>query len=156
MKSNKIVFDNCSIKHGGRIGTNLVSINYNFTVKEPLDEPVAHVVFYYKYTIFRKFPIDLWQNLCEILNPKKQVQFFSSSFKPILPHIQHDGKLECPLMGSYAARITNLSLNQFDLPSLIPAGKYRIDVNITENNRKNVILLTRTYVNVPDNRIEQL
>lgn len=156
MKSNKIEFGDCSIKHGGRIGTNLVIMNFNFTVKEPIDEPVAHMVFYYKYTIFRKFPIDMWQNVCEILNPKKQVQFFSSAFKPLLPYIQHDGKLECPIMGSYAARISNISLDQFDLPSLIPAGKYRIDVNITEKNRKNVILVTQTYATVSDNRIEQV
>lgn len=155
--SNKITIGNCSIKHNGHIGSNLIAINYDITVNEPINNVYVHTVFYYKYTVFRKFPIDLWENMCEILEPKNGKFYLSSSFsKSIFSAIQHNGQLKCPLMGSYSVKLTNVSMDIFELPSLIPAGQYRIDVNLTEKNRNNVLLISSLFVSIADNRIEQV
>lgn len=154
--SNKLTIGNCSLEHNGHIGSNLIAVNINVMLNEPLDDLHVHTVFYYKYTVFRKFPIDLWENLCEILNPKKGEFYLASSFSKIIyDAIQHNGPLKCPLMGSYAVKLANVSTDIFYLPSLIPAGQYRIDTNVTEKNRNNVLLMSSLFVSVSDNRIEQ-
>lgn len=155
--SNKYTIGNCSIKHNGHIGSNRIAVNIDIMVNEPLDDVYVHTVFYFKYTVFRKFPIDLWENLCEILDPKKGSFYLSYSFsKHLYSAIQHNGPLKCPLMGSYAVKLTNVSMDLFDLPSLIPAGQYRIDANVTEKNRNNVLMIFSLFASVSDNRIEQV
>lgn len=123
---------------------------------KPLDELHVHTVFYYKYTVFRKFPIDVWENLCTVLNPKKRAFYLASAVDIIYPYIEHHGKVQCPIMGSYKVKMENISTESFDLPSLIPAGQYRIESNVTEKNRKNVLLMVVVFVSVSDNRIEQI
>lgn len=79
MAPNKFAVNNCGMKTGGRIGSNLIELNFDFDVCEPLDDINVHAVFYYRYAIYRKFPIDLWGNFCDILKPTKKSAFSQKS-----------------------------------------------------------------------------
>lgn len=154
--SNKLTINSCSVNSSGHIGSNMIKVDLDIVFNERFDELYVHTVFYYKYTVFRKFPIDVWENMCTALNPKKGPFYLSSAYQIMFPHIQHDGDVKCPIMGLYKVKVANVSVDHFDVPSLIPAGQYRIETNVTEKNRNNVLLMTILFVSVSDNRIEQV
>lgn len=154
--SKRIIIGNCSIKTAGHIGSDTIQVNIDATIPEPLNELYVHTVFYYKYTTFRKFPIDLWEELCGWLNGKTKSFYLDAAMSKTISSFEHNGPRACPLIGHYAMRIPNISFAIFKAPSLMPAGRYRIDVNLTENDRNNVIAVTSFQVSVSDLRIEQV
>lgn len=114
-----------------------------------------HVIFYYKYTTFHKFPIDWTDELCDILDGKR-TSFVTERFvNKIIDDVKHDGPLKCPLFGVYSLKLDNVSMSIFDVPSLMPAGRYRIDTNFTEKNPKNIFAFGSTRTDISDHRIEQ-
>ena len=46
-------------------------------------------------------------------------------------------------------------MDRFPLEQFVPSGRYRLDVNMTEGNKKNVIFMAKLYIAVSDHRIEQ-
>ena len=61
----------------------------------------------------------------------------------------------CPLEGNVFLNANNISLEEFTFPHLVPSGRYRFDVNLTEANRKNVIATGKLYLGDSGHRIEQ-
>lgn len=130
----------------------MVAVNLNGTAIEPLDEVFFHTVVYYKYTVFRKFPIDLWENVCGWLSGSKTSFILNALLNNVLPFIH--GNLTCPMFGNYFILIKNISSTIYDIPSLMPSGQYRIDINVTEKNRNNILATASLQIINSDNRIE--
>ena len=59
------------------------------------------------------------------------------------------------LKGNMFLKIDNISMDKFPLEPLLPSGRYRFDVNLTEANRKNVIATGKLYLGDSGHRIEQ-
>lgn len=154
--SRKFIIGNCSFKTAGRIGSDTIEVNFDGIAVEPIKEIYIHTVFYYKYMTYRKFPIDIWEELCGWLDSKRKSFFLDIALKKVFEFVKHDGNLSCPLIGEYAVRIKTQSTTVLNVPSMVPSGRYRIDVNVTESDRNNVIAITSTYVSNSDNRIEQV
>lgn len=143
------------MKNVGRIGTNRVSFLFNTTIVR-LNIMQIHIVAYYKYQVFKRFPVDIWEDICAWFNTRKGSFFMDWSFKPALKYLKYDGELKCPLKGDFLVSYNNISYNkEFPLIPLVPSGQYRLDSTLTEANRSIIIGFAQLYITVSDNRIEQ-
>ena len=61
----------------------------------------------------------------------------------------------CPYEGNVFLKVNNVSVDRFPLEQFIPSGRYRADLNVTEENKENVIFMAKLYWAVSDHRIEQ-
>lgn len=153
--SKSVSYINCYVKTAGRIGENKVEVNFEGVAIKPLNVVNFHIVFNYRYFVYKKFPIDLWEELCGWLNKTRMSWFLDLSLANSMDYIEHDGNKKCPIFGNYSIKMKNVSWETFPMPQMIPSGRYRLDVNVTEANRKNVIVQSMVYFSVSDNRVDQ-
>lgn len=60
----------------------------------------------------------------------------------------------CPFSGLIYAKADNVSVQHFILPQIVPAGRYRIDFNITEGQHGTTMIATSVYGSISDHRVE--
>ena len=59
------------------------------------------------------------------------------------------------LKGNMFLKIDNISMDKFPLEPLLPSGRYRFDVNLTEANKIDAVFMGKLFFTVSDHRIEQ-
>ncbi|XP_031629656.1 uncharacterized protein LOC116344937, partial [Contarinia nasturtii] len=126
----------------------------NITLGRPVKELWIHGVFFFKYNQYQKFPIDLNENLCGWLSGKSKSYLLDWSLKDLMAHTNLNHP--CPYVGDAYVKVDNFSIKEllkFDM--LLPAGRFRVDINFTEGHNKPTLLGTRTFFSISDNRIEQ-
>lgn len=121
--SKKVTILNCTMKQAGRIGTNLLAMHFAANVHEPLTKIQVHTVFYFRYFVYTKFPIDLWEEVCGWMNGLERSFILDWTLVKAMHFVQHDGNFTCPLLGRYTMNIKNISQDYFAFPPLIPSGK---------------------------------
>lgn len=60
--STKAIVKKCLMKRVGRISSDRVEFYMETDIVKPLMELRSHNVVYYKYRVFKKFPIDFWED----------------------------------------------------------------------------------------------
>lgn len=124
-------------------------------LSEPLHDAWFHAVYYYRFNrmTYQKFPIDLWENICSWIGNKTKSYILDWTFGKVLQYsnINHT----CPYQGEVFVKVNNISISKFPFEQFLPAGKFRIDINITSGNRKIVFAMTQLFISISDNRIEQ-
>lgn len=116
----------------------------------------AHGVLYYRYNTYQKYAIDLWEDLCGFLNDKAHFMMW------IMSRLQHFSNLNhtCPYTGTVILKANNISVDKFRIEPLLPAGRYRLDLNLTKlprnNDIQNVYGMMRIFDSISDHRIEQV
>lgn len=61
----------------------------------------------------------------------------------------------CPFEpGIYYLKIKNVSLDVIDVPQIVPAGRYRLEVKIHGGCKGPMLLTRKFYFNVCDHRVE--
>lgn len=73
--STTMIVKKCWMKRADRIGTDRVSLFIETDIVKPLRELKIHVVAYYKYQVFRKMPIDVWEDICRCVVTHKLINF---------------------------------------------------------------------------------
>lgn len=114
----------------------------------------VHTVFYYKYAYtYQKYAIDLWENMCDWLGKKTKSYLLDWTIGRAqrYTNINHS----CPYEGVVYLKADNISIKQFPIEPLLPSGRYRMDINITEGNRKTSIFVGKVFFSISDHRIEQ-
>lgn len=147
----KFAYSKCDLK---RISRNYVKINLNITLKKPVKDVWIHGIFFYKYNLFQKFPIDLWGNLCLWLDGKSKSYLLDWTTRPLLKYsnLNHT----CPYTGTIHVKADNISIGQLlAFENFLPSGRFRMDINLTEGYGKSVFFTSRTFFSVSDHRIEQ-
>lgn len=154
--STAIIVKNCSIKRAGPIGTDLYSAYIELDAVKPLSVIRTHVEVYYKYQVYKKFPIDYWEDMCAWLNEKKRSFLMDWTLGRSMEYLHYDGKFRCPFQGNITFRFDRLSINKrFPMIPLLPSGNYITDTKFFEKDTKNVIVITRMHVTISDTRVEQ-
>lgn len=140
----------CEMKY---IKRNILKINFWVKSSEPIYDAWLHSVFYFRFNrmTYQKFPIDLWENICSWCNNSAKSFMLDWSFGKILQYsnVHH----ACPYVYVYL-KVDNISMSHFSIEQLLPAGRFRVDHNITSGNRKEVLFSVQMFLSVSDNRIE--
>lgn len=156
--STKAITKECFLKRAGHIGTDLVNFSWDFNVVKPITQFFLHVQFFFKYQVYKTFPVNLWENLCGWLNKESKSYLLDLSFGKAMKYLKYDGgDFKCPIkIGNMSIKFNNISFNEhFPILFLLPSGHYRIDVTITEGNRSIVFLQGNFFFAISDNRLEQ-
>lgn len=141
----------CIVK---RISRDNIKLNIAINLTAPVKDVWIHGVFYYKYTQYQKFPIDLWENLCGWLDGTDKSHFLEWTTRKILKYsnLNHS----CPYDGNVFVRADSYPMqNLLSFESILPSGRFRVEINLTEGYRKRVFFASKLFFAISDNRIEQ-
>lgn len=140
----------CEMKH---ISRKNLRIDFQINLTEPVHDIWVHTVFYHKYNTYQKFPIDLWENVCDWLAGKSKSYVLDWTIGRVrrFANLNHP----CPYEGLVYLKINNVSIDKFPIEPLLPSGRYRMDVNFTEGNRKKTYVESKFFFSISDHRIEQ-
>lgn len=142
----------CDIKY---ISHTHLKVHIWANITKPMSDGWVHIVGYYKFNTisYQRFGAELWVDPCAWLRGKSKHSFvFDWTIGRVLQYsnLNHP----CPYEGHIYVKFNNLSTSNFPVEPLIPSGKYRIDVNVTNPTRKTVFATGSIYLSVSDRRVE--
>lgn len=115
-----------------------------------------HTVFYHKFSYtYQKYAIDLWENMCDWLAKKTKSYSLDWTIGRVRRQRYTNINHPWPYEGVVYVKIDNISIQQFPIEPLLPSGRYRMDIDITEANRKTTIFVSQVFFSISDHRIEQ-
>lgn len=148
--STRMLVNKCVVKGSGQNNSDRINVSFQSTIVKPMSKLYIHVVVYYKYQTYKKFPIDLWEEACGFLDGKQQ-SYTMEIFQRIEQYIKYNRKLRCPLIGNLTIEFNNLSLNkQFPLLPILPTGHYLFQMTYIEEDRFTVIINTKSFMEIID------
>lgn len=146
----------CEIKY---IRRDRLRMNIWANFSEPIHDAWIHFVFYYRYnpTKYEKWAIDLWENLCDFLSGKKSGHLMDWTFGNFLRNTNSNVVHSCPYNGQVYFRNDNISMSNFSnsIQQLFPSGRYRVEANFTDGNKKNVLIKVLFFFSISVHRIEE-
>ncbi|KAG4071264.1 hypothetical protein HA402_003968 [Bradysia odoriphaga] len=134
LNPEKIVSVHCMCKH---ISWSNLKIDSELIFSRPIRNIWLHAVCYYKFNgiVYNKFPIDLWENVCDYADGKRKNTFFLDWWVARVIRFSNFNH-PCPY-SNISVKTNNVSLDEifsFD-KSIFPSGRYRVDLSITEDDR---------------------
>lgn len=128
-----------------------IDIQMNFT--KPIYKAFVHTQVYYRYISYQKFPINLWDDMCGWFSGRRRSWVMDWTLGKLLKHsnINHT----CPYIGNVFVTADNISLNTFVFEQFIPAGRYRIDFNLSQGHTSAPMFIGKLFASVSDHRVEQ-
>lgn len=122
---------------------------------EPIHDAWFHIVFYYRWnpTTYNKFPIDIWENVCNWLDGGKSyiLDWIGGNIIKY-SNLNHS----CPYESQELyLKADNLSINTFIIDQFMPSGRFRIDGSITDGNKSRIFVKGQLFFSVSDHRIEK-
>lgn len=137
--------------------------NVSIYLRKPIDGIQIHGIVYYRYNgiEYKKFPIDIWEDVCEWLEMRngngrmKKKNFFLLEWT--IGKILNQSNLNhlCPYENEVFIRIPRIASNSIlVVPQLLPAGKFRIDFSVTQRDRRRIILSGKIFFGISDHRVE--
>lgn len=150
--TNKVVLNKCIMRKADQKGIDNIDISVHVTILEPLAKLRLQMAVFYKHEeIYKKFPIDLNDDVCAWLIGKKQSFAMELILKDAEQYVKYNGQLRCPLKGNLSIEFNNVSLNKhFPHLPFIPIGHYIFQSIFMEGDRRNVIAATKTYMEITD------
>lgn len=123
---------------------------------------LLHFVVYYRYNgiEYKKFPIDVWEDLCDWFSKKndaariKKKSFLLTEW--ILKRFSNYSNWNhtCPYENEMTIRAARFPISSIEIPQMLPAGRYQIDINMVEGDRKSIVHATKIFFSISDHRIE--
>lgn len=132
-------------------------IHFNFT--KPVKDIWLHTVLYHKFNglVYQKFPIDLWENMCEWLTArlagKKTLYMLNWTLGRIIDESTFNHT--CPFVGYQAIDVKNISIDAFVVEPLIPSGRYRMQLDFADGGRVTFGTVF-VFFSVSDYRLEKI
>lgn len=150
--SKKVSHLICEIKYVRR---GIFRMHYWVNYTETISDAWVHMVFYYRYnpTKYDKWVIDIWENLCDWVDGTYKSHILSWVVGPLLKYTNLNHP--CPYDEPIYLKVDNISTDNFPIEQLFPAGRYRLDANITEGNKKNVLIKGQLFFSISDHRLEK-
>lgn len=122
-------------------------------LNHPVKSAFMHTVLYYRYNTYKKYAWDLWEDFCGYLDGSKKSYFLDFTLKRVLNFTNVNRP--CPFEGDVFVKINNISLEKLPFEPLLPAGRYRLDINFTDSSKKHIIFTSKLFGSVSDHRIER-
>lgn len=107
--------------------------------------------FYYKYSTYQRMGGDINIDICDLLTKDRRIPAMQWFFGRLTKYsnISH----RCPYDNVIYARASNVSIDEFAYPDMMPAGRYRIDTTVFEDDQK-VLFNASLYFSISDHRID--
>lgn len=123
---------------------------------EPIKSFYVHFVGYRKFTanVYRKFTIDLWNDVCGWLAGKEKAPLLDFSLGRVFNNSDTNLKHNCPFSGHLYAKADNVSLSNFVVEHLLPSGRYRIETTFTNGRYGPWLAKVNTFISISDHRVE--
>lgn len=121
-------------------------------LRRPLSAAWVHGVVYYKYLTYQKIATEYWDDLCAWLAGERE-SYFLDFLKPLIStytNLNHS----CPYTGLVFGKADNISAQKFIIPQIMPAGRYKVEANVTEGDRKTSLAGLTLFFSISDHRIE--
>lgn len=155
-KDAPLSFASCDFK---RISRTNARFQFQANLTERVNSAWGHVVVYKQYSsnVWRKFVIDLWENLCGWFNGTAKSWVLDVSLRFVLRHSNTKTNINrtCPLhVGYYYIKNDNMSLDIFKTEQLLPSGRYRADISGHKTKNSPWLVRATLYVSVSDHRVE--
>lgn len=127
-------------------------ISFNFS--EPVDNMYLHIEPYFKFARYTRIAGHIWEDFCGWITGKKP-SFFLNYYGPISLKYTSASHM-CPYSGYYSFKFDNISMESFAFPQILPAGRYYLDMYLTESeqSKSKTLLNMKLYNTVSDHRIE--
>lgn len=150
---SKVTDLKCTLKNIDRYH---LKADISFNITEPIDNMYYHIEPYFKFTRYTRIAGHIWEDLCGWLAGKR-TSFLSNYYMPILQKYSSFNHT-CPYSGYTFIKFDNISMETFAFPQILPAGRYYLDIYVTESDRsKSKILFNyKLYNTVSDHRTEIL
>lgn len=145
-----MVFFKCNVKFNNRKN---FSARFEGRLRKPVNSIWAHSVMYYKYNYYTKFPVDVWEDFCGFLNGKTHPILLEMMLSRLIKHVNVNHS--CTNSKDIFATFDNVPWSLFTFEPLIPSGRFRLDVNLTEGNRGDPLAELKIYFSVSDHRVER-
>lgn len=168
-QKNHVLFERfeCGIKPGvtfatvecdvRKISQRDMKMHMRINFSEPMNDLWLHGVFYYRYNAhsYRKFPIDVWEDICAWIGrgTHHQTYFLKWTGQNVrrFSNMNHS----CPYSGSVLIKVDRIPVNSLIMLPFMPAGRYRVDLNLTRGYRKSSFMINKFFFSISDNRVEQ-
>lgn len=133
-----------------------MKVDMRVNLSKPVKDIWVHVEPYYKYQTYVRIAGYIWENPCDWMSGKTKSIFldWTLGLALKLPNIHTNINHTCPFSGYNYFKFDNISVQQFAFPQLVPSGRYRLNVNLTESDRSKVLGGCVLYVSVSDHRVE--
>lgn len=143
---SKVANLSCLAKY---INRNNLKIDVRINLNSPISSIRTRGMIYYKYNTYQRVGGDVSIDICGWLNGESH--FLLDWFLPkILKYTNLNHK--CPYDGQVYFKANNISIDKFDYPSLLPAGRYRTDTIVFGQDDK-IQLNFSLYFSISDHRI---
>lgn len=140
-----------------------LTLDVTYKLKKKLDAIFLHGVAYYRYNgiEYKTFPIDIWEDMCEWFkfhgekNFKKKRTFFLSEW--VFNRFSNYSNINhtCPYEGELTIKADRFAISTIEIPQLLPAGRYRLDMIVVEGDRKSIVYVNKIFFSISDHRIER-
>lgn len=98
---------------------------------KPLEKASVRLVLYYRFQVYKKFLIDVTEDLCAYQKGKNSGKILQL-FMPFIKTKTEIFNQTCPFIGNMT--VDNLRYGSYLFPHLMPAGQYRLDIDIVDQN----------------------
>lgn len=144
------VFDvRCRLKY---IDRNHLKGDLWANLSQPIKGLWVHAIMYYRYNTYQKIATEYWDDLCKWVNGRSN-SYVMTYLMPLLKKYSNFVH-PCPYSGLIYAKSDNVSVQALTIPQIMPAGRYKVDFNYTEGDRKTVLVAASLYGTISDHRIE--
>lgn len=130
------------------IGDRGMRLSFDAYLSQSVNSVYMHGLIYYSRDLitFQKLPANIWENICAWLAGKKSSWLLDNAFSQALPYsnINHS----CPYVGRVFAKVDNFSFDKVEMEPLVPHGRYRLEINLTEGYRGRVLGTTKTHFRI--------
>lgn len=137
------------------VARNTITMNITFhQLRKTFQNGDVHVVLYRRYMRWQKYLVDVWENLCDVLDPHKftpVMDIFYSNFKQFT-NLRHP----CPYRINETVYVycDRVFFGNLSTP-LIQSGSYRSDITLTDGKERHPILCVQMYFDISDHRVWQ-
>lgn len=140
-----------------KIGVHVdAEILFNRTVKSTF----IHYAVYYQHSTneYRPFLVNGWEDFCGYLNGDD----WKNGGKNVLISFiyrtlrNYTNVRSCPIQPkTYYFKMDNVSVNVFNYDQLVPAGRYRIEIDVHDGYKGKQFATLKVYGSVSDHRVEK-
>lgn len=122
-------------------------------LRQELKDIQLHFETMYRYTAWRKYPIERWENLCDYLKGNGNQILTKILYSNIanLTNVNHT----CPYKANDTMEFITerFSGDLFELNYLLPAGNYRMNQTYVEGVERHLVFRFEIYFAISDHRL---
>lgn len=135
------------------IAPNMYRMNLSVHIIQPLDNIWVYFVVYQRFSSYQKF-VYQWEDVCGYFRNESKAPIFKVLFDNLKRFSIGELNLQCPIANDVVIAVNKFNMSHFVLP-LLPAARYRVDLNITQGRNKRHIGFAQVYFRISDFRLWQ-